>query len=453
MIDINKLDVGPIIGETSPNHVRLWGRASTPTNGGGKVHGVARLLVDENEVDVVFFKMTQLWDYTGVGVVEGLQPNTNYNYQIGWFESDLDTSELRKSPPGLIWDDIELNSVKTGSDNNTDTRSYLVGSCRYNFPWTGDDKDTSDTRGDKTFKAMLSHIEKNKTHGLLMLGDQVYADILGKGVDTQKGYFRLYKGAFKQENIRSLMSRLPTYMTLDDHEIEDNWPENRSDDDFYKLNAAKYAYQAYQVSHSPLLKFKNGRLDGIPDKFWYQHSDGCCEFFMMDVRTERAPKYHQMIDHEQMNGLKRFLLDSGDKVKVIGTGVPFFPDGGDDKWSGYSEQRNEIINFIRENKVRKVVFITGDVHFSSGAELRCKEDDDFKILSFTCSPLFWPFPHWAKLKYRNIRSNGYTYLISDKNFEYRKENYVRLTFSPDKVEFKIFPRKGRSAVHSKKYSW
>lgn len=453
MIKVKQLDVGPIIGESTATRVRVWGRALPPKEVGLKTHGVVRFLLEGVEVGRAYFKMQWLWDYTGVGIIEGLSKNTTYEYQIGWFESEDDTSALVEDEPRLNWYEIGIHKAKTASDDVTEARSYLVGSCRYNLPWTSDDKETTDTRGDKTFKAMNSHIEEHSTNGLIMLGDQIYADVLGVGVDSREGFHRLYRGAFKQDSLRAVMSKLPTYMTLDDHEIEDNWPERQSDDDMHKLNAAKYAYQSYQVSHSPLLDIRNGRLDGLPDKFWYQFSDGCCDFFMMDVRTERVPKKGQMVSRYQMDALKSFLRHAGDKVKVIGTAVPFFPDGGDDKWSGYPSQRNEILEFIKVEKIRKVVFIAGDVHFSAGCELSCVGDSDFKVLSFMCSPFFWPFPHWAGVDYDDIKSENATFVINKKSDEYRKENFVRFDFSVDSVGFKVYPRRGNEPVLEHDYQW
>lgn len=442
MIQIQKLDVGPIIGETTPFRTRLWGRALPPSNNNTKLHGVARLLLKKTVHKTVFFKLQKQWDYTGVGIIDDLSPNTTYQYQIGWFAADLDTAHFINNPPALNWDGIVAGTVKSGSDNVSETRSFIVGSCRYNVPWAKDDKNQSDTRGDKTFRAALAQITQRDTHGLMMLGDQIYADFLGLGANSFESFTRLYRGAFKQEHLRALMSKIPTYMMLDDHEIENDWSK-KACRDMDKLIAARYAYQAYQASHSPLLPYKNGKLNGIPSKWWYEFSDGCCDVFMMDVRLERIPEKKQMISTEQMNALETFIKKENDKVKIIGTPVPFIEECSDDKWSGYTEQRNQIINCIRENKIRRVVFLSGDIHLSSAAQMTCENDKNFKILSFTCSPFFWPWPlpFWVWPQYKSIKSEGYTYHVEQKTKQYKKENFVRLTFSSNQVRFEVFPRK------------
>lgn len=452
MIKLRQVSVGPIVGETRHNLVRLWGRAGDNIPSGIRVHGIARLLLNDRVKQTILFKMERLWDYTGVAVFENLRAQTRYDYQIAWFISDDEIADLTTSPPKYDWSEIDTHSFRTGIQSRSASRSYFIGSCRYNLPWSDDDKDPTDTRGDKTFKAMLAHRELDQISGLIMLGDQIYADILGMGVETREGFFRLYRGAFRQESLQAVMQRIPTYMTLDDHEIEDNWPSRKSVKDIHKEASALYAYQAYQISHSPLISHANGRLAEVPDRFWYEFQDGCCEIFMMDVRTERDLESKEMISEDQMHGLISFLKNGSDLVKLIGTSVPLVTDGGSDKWSGFKQQRGEILDCIRKNRIKNVIFISGDVHFSAAYDLRCEQDPDFKVLSFVCSPFFWPFPHIARLKLKPIEHNEFKYLPSVMVKPYRKENFVRLSVNPSEVKFEVYPRKGVRAVRRSRTS-
>ena len=448
MTELMEPNVGPIIGETTASSVRLWGRGSKPKSPGRRVHGVARVLGSENESTEVIFKMTKTWDYTGVGVIEGLKANKQYEYQVGYFHDSRDTSAIDIGQEALDWAVLPKYQFRTASDKSSDSRSFLLGSCRYNLPWADDDRDHTDTRGDKTFRAMLAQIDRRPANALIMLGDQIYSDILGVGVSSPEAFNRLYRGAFRQEGLKKLMQRLPTYMTLDDHEIEDNWPQGRSPHDYNKEVAAKYAYQAYQASHSPVLEHAHGRLQGLPEHFWYQFRDGCCEFFMLDVRTERNIKAGEIVSENQLEALTEFLTNGSGQVKIVGSAVPFILEGSEDTWSGFPEQRLRILDCIRKNGVKNVLFVSGDVHFSAAAELRCEQDPEFRILSFVCSPFFWPFPHWGSLKNQDIVDSKLTYRPNILVEPYRKENFVRLTISPEKVQFEIFPRKGDQPVES-----
>ncbi|MEE8584253.1 MAG: alkaline phosphatase D family protein, partial [Acidobacteriota bacterium] len=86
-----------------------------------------------------------------------------------------------------------------------------------------------------------------------------------------------------------------------------------------------------------------------------------------------------------MDALKNWLDDGSGRVKFIVSAVPVFPDGkrdSEDKWSGHIKQRTELLEFIRRNAIRRVVFLSGDIHCSMSAELTSPQGGEgFKVLS------------------------------------------------------------------------
>lgn len=109
-------------------------------------------------------------------------------------------------------------------------------------------------------------------HLILMTGDQVYADILSpqmrtlvdssrQGTDLPRGeviafeeYAKLYNEAWRDEDVRWLLSCIPSLMIFDDHEIIDDWNiskkwlnEKKATDWWYlKYQSALAAYWLYQ---------------------------------------------------------------------------------------------------------------------------------------------------------------------------------------------------------------
>ncbi len=83
---------------------------------------------------------------------------------------------------------------------------------------------------------------------MLMLGNQIYADDLNLiGPDISLNEFNTrYQLAFSQEGISNLMCRIPTYMMLDEHEIQDNWTQDRLGQNQALFAAAIHAYSCYQ---------------------------------------------------------------------------------------------------------------------------------------------------------------------------------------------------------------
>ena len=265
-----------------------------------------------------------------------------------------------------------------------------------------------------------------------------------------------YRDVFGQKYIKKLMSQVPTYMTLDDHEIEDNWPSNSSDKDLVtKYPAAMHAYLTYQLSHSPLFEISNNRVTGTPEKYWYTFRDGCCEFFALDTRTERElsddESTRKILSDEQFNALKDFLAAKTRRVKFVFSSVPFFPDSkrvNRDKWSGFLKQRTELLEFIKNNRIRKVVFISGDIHCSLSAELKCAEDPSFKIISVISSPFYWPYPHSKESNYTLRGSlptdgSGNNYRVEKARPVHSTDNFTRIDVSTDKIRVRVYSRKGQ----------
>lgn len=457
---IQKPTVGPIVGYTTPDEVRLWlrGKFEKTDEGYRRCFGVARIKEHEDASfgNPKYVKLPPHFDMTGVCAFTQLQAETHYDYQIGWFFAETSLENLDETQD-LDWTHCQTGSFHTAAPVGGTQRTYAVGSCRYLLRLFGGT--LFDDRGDKTFLSILKQIEGGtQIDGLVMLGDQIYADDLNFfAPDTAiDEYLSRYRSVFTQPWLRKLMGTVPTYMMLDDHEIEDNWPTKAKDEDWTTLYpAAIHSYQIYQCSHSPLFELGDDeRIDGRLDKFWYTFQDGCCDWFMMDSRTERVwdedVKKRSMIKRTQMEALLAWLGDGSGQVKMVVTSVPFFPDleeENEDKWGGFVRERTEILDFILKNKVRKVVFVSGDVHCSFSAELTSPKDPKFKVISVVSSSFFWPYPHMEAgdfvLKGKlTVPKSGNEYRVAKASEVLGTDNFGRLEIAPDQISISFFARKG-----------
>ncbi len=304
-LKLKPVTVGPIVGETTPTRARIWGRGDTNIieDKPRRCFGVLRLRPAGGAWGKPnFFKMNPNFDMTGLGIAEKLSPVTAYEYQMGYFFSDAELDDARAD--NLEWNETSAGSFTTGSDDPAAPRTLVVGSCRYLLKtWLGD---FFDDRGDKVFRSILDLADKGPIHQIVMVGDQIYADDLNavNPDKTVEQFYQRYRDAFTQPHVRKLMSQVPTYMTLDDHEIEDNWPAKATQKDFTTLfPVAMHAYQTYQFSHGPSIPIVKGRLEGTPKYLWYDYADGCCEVFVTDSRTERmlqGGKERQMLGDAQV---------------------------------------------------------------------------------------------------------------------------------------------------------
>ncbi len=453
---LNELTVGPIVGETTQNRARIWGRGEAhviddqPRRCFGAIRHRKQGAQSWSRTQII--KMNPNFDLTGLAILDRLVPETHYEYQMGFFfsEGEMGDIEFRNSD----WTNISGGHFLTASGNNRKSRTLVIGSCRYLLKtFLGD---FFDNRGDKTFRSILKQI-KNGTeiHQLIMMGDQIYADDLNvfNPDKTIAQFYQRYRDAFSQKYIRRLMSQIPTYMTLDDHEIEDNWPSMADQQDWKTLFPnAIHAYQTYQLSHSPTIPVRGRRLVGTLNHLWYKYSDGCCDIFVTDSRTERyfnSDGESGILGPDQIRALKRWLKDGSGRVKIIVTSVPFVPDSASDesqdKWAGFQRQRIELLEHIERNQIRKVVFFSGDVHASLSIELI--SPSKVKIVSVVSSAFFWPYPHPSSSHFRTTGTidggNAGQFRLANSSRVVGDDNFTKININPNQMEVEVFERKGK----------
>lgn len=387
--------VGPIVGHTTTNEARIFlrGERQKDTLIFAAIH--YRRSGCEHWSKSVFTQLTDARDMSAVIVLQGLCANTEYEYQAGWFStmSPTHTVETVQELP-LQWPQA-LYYLRTQSSTVTTPRAYIAGSCRYLRMTAG--VPSAPHLGDRIFAA-IENLARNATpaiNALLMLGDQVYVDDLNV-IAPDREYREIlakYQAALSQPHISKLMSCTPTYMILDDHEIEDNWPANKSKNDDRLYKNAMAAYELYQASHSPAHELNAlGQINQRLKQYWYQFAHGDIEWFVTDSRTRRnlADNDRRILDIEQEQALCDWLIHSPARVKFIVTSVMFYPDRkrlGGDAWKAFPEQRLRLLETIRRHKVKNVIFVSGDVHGSLTSRLAHSEDPDFEIHTIVSSPL------------------------------------------------------------------
>lgn len=391
-----KPTIGPIIGHVTTNHARIFIRGNSQHNALVFASMRYRTTGTTQWSKPQFVQLGKLRDMSEVFALNNLSSDTEYEYQTGWFSpmSPVHTKDSVAELP-LQWP-REIYRLRTRSSKPVQSRAYIVGSCRYLRMTAG--IASLPQLGDRIFASINQLIEgaQPPISATLMTGDQIYVDDLNVIAPDReyKDILAKYRAAFSQPNIQRLMSGTSTYMILDDHEIEDNWPANasKSDSDLYRNAMA--AYELYQVSHSPAHELTStGQINHAKlDHYWYQFSDGDIEWFVTDTRTRRnlSADDRRILDVEQEQALLKWLINSPARVKFVVTSVMFYPDRklhGDDAWKSFPEQRLRLLETIRTRRIKNVVFVSGDVHGSLTSRLTHSNDPDFEVHTIVSSPL------------------------------------------------------------------
>jgi len=477
--------LGPIIGHTTHKSCRLWIQAGLLD---GEKGPMSEADANRRSVGVIgvmstpdaetakitkayYFRLHRQFDRTGTfalgeDVALGqhakdnvpkaqqdkpmtLAPDTEYTVRMATLSLDdpldnedtLNDVELRDRLPDiekiapLLLKQREKECQATfrtypGVDKVQDSLAFLLGSCRYpGLLW-------KIKEADQIFGPMLPHLTAAKDRPAarftLMVGDQIYADTLNRFIpiglaDTYEEFQERYQTAFGSRNMRQLLKTAPSYMILDDHEIEDNWTQDRmkKSANHRLFNLAIGAYRSYQWSHGP-------RSHG--DYLYYAFQCGGYPFFGLDTRTQRFKDDLAGLADNHMLGrptidpafpgqlgyfrdwLSEQQKKNGNVPKFVISSSVFAPnamneridsDGPDalfnankerreesDSWPCYPNTRRAIVEHIVANKIQNVVFLTGDIHCSNIARLSfAVGGKDSKITAYdvTSSAFYWPF--------------------------------------------------------------
>lgn len=478
--------LGPIVGHTTDTSCRLWIAASDALDEKGvaediRTIGVIGVVSSNGRVaaeNIFYFRLRREYHRTGtfnLGVDTSLwgseaarkqlkpfalTPGTRYRVRMASLNVDdagnnddevssesvvqrlpepgAWANDLNRSGADKMYVEAEFTTRASAVPGEASDLSFLLGSCRYpGLLWKRKNSDA-------IFGPMLSkHADAQM---VLMVGDQIYADLFNRLVpvglaDTFEEFEERYHSAFGSPNIRQLLAHMPTYMILDDHEIEDNWTQDRIRKDRDKrllFNLAMGAYMSYQWSHGPRFadSYVHGRTMTGDDQYlqqlqtnqlFYDFSCGHYPFFVLDTRTQRflddvpdalddnhllgRPSLHRS-EPGQLDRLCAWLRhmqeDRGNVPKFVVTSSVFVPNGVDtvgndsdavrhkndsDSWSAFPTTRRAVLETLVEHQVQNVVFLSGDIHCSNISRLQFSAaGQGLKCYAVTSSAFYWPFP-------------------------------------------------------------
>jgi alkaline phosphatase D len=191
------------------------------------------------------------------------------------------------------------------------------------------------------------------------LGDAVYAD----GSRTRSQYWSHWDRALQQQGMRDLTSSTSIVATWDDHEVGNNW--SWDDVEEPQFNAALETFRA------ALPQREGPGGTGI----WRRLGWGrVLDIFVLDCRGERTGSLY--ISEEQQQWLEEGLSSSVARFKIILNSVPiidysavFGENLAEDRWQGHPEQRRGLLEYIENQGIGGVLWLSGDFHFGQIARL------------------------------------------------------------------------------------
>tara|TARA_Y100000766_G_scaffold192724_1_gene165704 strand:- start:2098 stop:3258 length:1161 start_codon:yes stop_codon:yes gene_type:complete len=265
---------------------------------------------------------------------------------------------------------------------NKNTFSIAFGSC------SSEDNDLP----------IFNNIVKHQPDLFIFLGDNIYGDT--KNIDTLKNK---YHKLSKKLSFQNLIKNVPVIATWDDHDY--GW--NDIGKDYLLKNESKKVFlDFFGESDSSSRRIH----EGIYHSYYYQIKSKIIQVILLDLRTFRddltiyngefyednrysfykqdyAPnpsKDITMLGKKQWLWLENELKVNAD-VRIIGSSTQFGIEwNGYESWENFPNEKQKMIDLIKNTKANNVFFISGDVHYSEISKL---ETDFYPLYDFTSSGL------------------------------------------------------------------
>lgn len=370
---------GVASGDTTQTSTVLWTRAANP----GTV--TFETSADSGFGEVIDTQTVEVSDSTlpAKVTVEGLEAGTAYYYRV----TDADGGSLsgRFKTPAAVGAAVGLRFGVSG-----------------------------DWRGELRPYPAISNVAARELDFFLEHGDTIYADIPsldfpGEQAQTVAEYRikhnEVFSGRYDINFWADIRSTTSILATIDDHEVTNDFAggapvssDARFGGEGEYINQTELYRNGMQVfyEYNPLREeFYEGtgdaRVDGRPKLYRYVTYGSDAAVYVIDARSfrdaavegtedilnvEAVSAYAErtfapdrtFLGRPQLEDLKRDLLDAhsqGITWKFIMLPEPMQHMGwfgGPDRWEGYAPERNEILQFIEDNNIRNVVFVSADVH-------------------------------------------------------------------------------------------
>ncbi len=367
------LELGPLLGDVGPSNATVWLKAS----------GEALLSVvvgkEEDLSDRTGFKAPKLEGskfFSTKVAVTGLKPDTRYYYAV------LLNGELATPRPFSSFHTAPL-------DGSAGRQRIAFVSC---VGYSG--FDSAATWADAATRTNFD--------ALLMLGDNHYGD-----TTEPAKHFEALGVQRRLPGYADLCRRIPQYASWDNHDYGPAPTDHRQKGKADSLRAFKLLWPnpAFGEADNPGVYFKFTRGD--------------IEVFMTDDRYHRDPNdapengQKSYLGKKQLAWLKRELLASKAKVKILCSGGEWQTHSQPASWASFLRERNDLFQFIEDNNITGILLVSGDRHFTAAYQVAGKfiEVTSGPVGSRTAAPVASPEMFW------NGGRTGKFYCLFDINTE------------------------------------
>lgn len=305
-------------------------------------------------------------------ILTGLSMNSTYEYKIVLDGKELSANYPFRFTTKKVW--------ARWSKEEPGDFSFLIGSCTYL-------NETAFDRPGKPYGQdpnILNVMAETRADFMVWTGDNVY--LREADWTSSYGIKRRYSYNRAQKELQRNLSVRPNYAIWDDHDFGPNDSNGSYDlkDETLAAFKAYWGNKTYGENNNPGIYGRMNFLDA--------------ELFFLDDRYHRSANQipdsldgkpnieKHFLGKEQLNWLKNALISSDYNIKFIVCGSQVNNKMADKEcFAKYSYEYNDLMKFIVDNKIRGVIFLSGDRHFTE--MLKLEKQNFYPLYEYTNSPI------------------------------------------------------------------
>jgi alkaline phosphatase D len=310
---------------------------------------------------------------TDVSATVAIEYSTDPNFQTSLMTKTFQTTSLTNftdiiplsvlNPQATYYLNIHVNGIPQFSSNHPSFKTFPATTDPQIFKFIILTDFKAQARATESFST-FSHASQEGADFIFIGGDFDHSNPMTLSQKRQM-FKRLYdpNSLGLSDFVNGILRRMPIVHHWDDHDAG----KNNLDKTYPYWSLSYRAFKEYVPTYGlpPSASF------GIWQYFQYAHID----FFVLDGRSQRDPDADpddtnkSMLDGNnlgasgQLEWLKQGLLNSTSRWKIIFTSVVTNPTTKrNDSWGAFQTEWGILRNFIRDNQISGVVFISGDLH-------------------------------------------------------------------------------------------
>jgi alkaline phosphatase D len=356
------LQSGPMVGYCEMKEAMIWLQTEKPASVYVTYYSVdtsTQIFQSENYVT------TQENAFTCHIILDKLQPGKKYNYSVFIdkkkivlpYETSFSSKKLwqwRESAPDFT---IALGSCAYISEEALDRPGKPYGS---NY-------------------SIFESIAKKNPDIMVWGGDNIY--LREADWDSKTGIYHRYSHSRKIKELQPLLAKTQNFAIWDDHDFG----PNDSDRGFYNKYTTQQAFKDFWTNKS--YGINPNQKEGVYSCFNWSDA----EVFLLDNRFFKSPNDRItgekiMLGNEQIQWLIDALVSSKASFKIIVIGGQVLnTEAVLENYENYKTEKEQLLNEITANKIKGVMFISGDRHFTELSMLQ--RNNSYTLYDWTVSPL------------------------------------------------------------------